>query len=157
MAQPSVNVMEFHIITENKPNEIPYDNQKVIPTINNRVKVKLISRALLSLNRRHTCGMNPPVVNRPPIKPRSSFQSKFTSYNWHHIFSHEIIFYISIIPPRLRIISWNNIWLDEQYSEMCSNIPMDWYPLNQENIYRIHEFHIKGVNTNQRLTLVKER
>ena len=75
MAQPSANVIEFYIITENKPNEIPYDNQKAIPIINNEVKVKLISWALLSLNRRHTCGINPPVVSKPPINPRNSFQS----------------------------------------------------------------------------------
>ena len=82
MAQPSAKVMEFHIMTEIKPNEIPYANQKLIPKINSRVKVKLISRALLSLNRRHTCGTNPPVAKRPPINPKISFQSNFTSYFW---------------------------------------------------------------------------
>jgi hypothetical protein len=43
MPQPRANVMEFHIMTEGKPNEIPYDNQKAIPRTNKEVKVKLIS------------------------------------------------------------------------------------------------------------------
>ena len=40
------------------------------------VNVRLISCALLSLNRRHTCGINPTVVKAPPMNPSSSFQSK---------------------------------------------------------------------------------
>jgi hypothetical protein len=43
MPQPRANVMEFHIMTEGKPNEIPYNNQKAIPRTNKEVKVKLIS------------------------------------------------------------------------------------------------------------------
>jgi len=43
MPQPRANVMEFDIMTEGKPSEIPYDNQKIIPRTNKEVKVKLIS------------------------------------------------------------------------------------------------------------------
>ena len=42
----------------------------------NAVNGRLISCALLSLNRRHTCGMNPTVVKAPPMNPSSSCHSK---------------------------------------------------------------------------------
>jgi hypothetical protein len=110
MPQPRANVMEFHIMTEGKPNEIPYDNQKAIPRTNKEVKVKLISWALLSLNRRHTCGTNPPVVKMPPTNPRSSFQSKCTPYGScvHSLksvdnLSSGIICCSAIIPPPLQV------------------------------------------------------
>jgi hypothetical protein len=68
--------IEFHRITGNKLNETPYASQQAEPSRKSRVKERLISRALLSANRRHTCGMIPRVIDNPPPNPRSSCQVK---------------------------------------------------------------------------------
>lgn len=80
IAHPRDNVRAFQIMTEGKPKATPYDSHKATPKTKNKLKVRLISCALLSLNRRHTCGTYPPVVNAPPINPNSSFQSKLISH-----------------------------------------------------------------------------
>ena len=76
MAQPRANVMAFHMITDGSPIEIPYDSQQPMPAMKNAVNGRLISRALLNLNRRHTCGINPAVVKAPPMNPSNSLHSK---------------------------------------------------------------------------------
>jgi len=70
------NEIAFHRITGNNLKEMPYANQQIEPTRKSSVKERLISRALLSANRRHTCGMIPIVINSPPPNPRSSCQVK---------------------------------------------------------------------------------
>ena len=76
MAHPKPNVTAFHVIIDGRSNKIPYDSQKAMPKMKKIVNGKLISWALLSLNRRHTCGINPTVVKAPPMNPIISFQSK---------------------------------------------------------------------------------
>jgi hypothetical protein len=70
------NDIEFHKITGNNLKETPYASQQAEPSRNSNVKERLISRALLSVNRRHTCGIIPSVINKPPPNPRSSCQVK---------------------------------------------------------------------------------
>ncbi len=52
--------------------------------LKNKLKIKLISWALLSLKSRHTCGTIPIVVRNPPTNPISSFQSKYFLPLFYH-------------------------------------------------------------------------
>jgi hypothetical protein len=86
MAHPKARVIAFHKIIGSKPYETPYDSQRIVPTTNNRVKGILISFALLSLNRRQTCGMNPIVSNPPATNPRISLIGKLNLQSCSVIF-----------------------------------------------------------------------
>jgi hypothetical protein len=76
MAHPRAKAMAFHMITDGSPIEIPYDSHRPMPVMKNAVNGRLISCALLNLNRRHTCGIKPTVVRAPPTNPRNSLHSK---------------------------------------------------------------------------------
>jgi hypothetical protein len=68
--------MAFHNMTGHNFKEIPYASQQAAPSRKSRVNARLISRALLSTNRRHNCGIIPTVISSPPPNPKSSCQVK---------------------------------------------------------------------------------
>jgi hypothetical protein len=70
------NEIVFHRIIGHNLKKMPYASQQTEPNKKSSVKERLISRALLSANRRHTCGIIPSVINKPPPNPRSSCQVK---------------------------------------------------------------------------------
>ena len=74
--EKSTNIIAFQRITESRLRTIPYIIQQVTPSKNKPVKITLISRALLSLNIRVSCGIILHAINAPATKPKYSAENK---------------------------------------------------------------------------------